>query len=350
MTRHIEKNLDFNLSSYLFDLPTELIADRPVAGRDGSKLMVYNAQTGEIAHTSFRNLGDYLPQNSTLVMNQSKVFPCRLFGQKSTGGKAEFFILSLMADAQNTYPVMIGSGGKKQVGDEFFFGDMKAQISEVTPDGTFRVKFDCEREAFLNFLNDKAQIPIPPYIRNGIADEKDREDYQTIYAKELGSVAAPTAGLHFTQDLFNKLESQGIKKAFVTLHVGMGTFQPVKTQNILEHKMHSESFAIDTENLQKIQQKNLIAVGTTSLRVLESCYENGTFVVPENGSTQIFLHPGKEVKSIQGLITNFHLPGSSLLMLVSSLIGRQKTLELYQLAIEHKYRFFSYGDAMLILR
>ena len=346
------KNLDLLTESYDYKLPEHLIALRPVADRSSCKLLVYKQTTDEIIHTEFSQIGDYLNPNQLLVLNESKVFPCRLLGMKPTGGRAELFILSLIP-TDDGYPVFIGSNGKKKLGDEFHFETLIAKISAIGEEGEFFVEFNMTDLELFDFLEIKAKIPIPPYIRNGVADEQDKKDYQTVYAKHVGSVAAPTAGLHFTDDLFESLNKQGIDKAFVTLHVGAGTFKPVSTEQILDHKMHSEKFTIAEKDLNKINSgKELIAVGTTSLRVLESCYENQRINFGENQfeSTDIFLYPGKEVKSIKGLITNFHLPKSTLLMLVSALLGREKTLALYEEAIEKGYRFFSYGDAMLILR
>lgn len=346
------KNLDLFTESYSYELDPSFIAERPMSKRDSSKLMVYNHQNGEIIHTQFKELADFLPQGSLLVKNQSKVFPCRLFGEKESGGKAELFLLSLIA-TDSLYPVMIRSNGRKNLGDKYKFNELEVEIKERALEGEFLVSLNLQEAEFLEFLDHNANVPIPPYIRAGIADEQDKQDYQTVFAKDLGSVAAPTAGLHFTEDVFKKLEAKGIENASVTLHVGAGTFKTVQADNITEHKMHAESFMIDAENLEKIKNNNKrVAVGTTSLRVLESSYNDGKFDCLPNKlhSTDIFLHPGKDVHSIVGLVTNFHLPKSSLLMLVSSLIGREKTLELYEIAKINNYRFFSYGDAMLILR
>lgn len=347
------KNKDLLTQSYDYELPAELIADRPMVQRSESKLLVYHVKSGEIIHTKFKDLPNFLDSNSLLVLNQSKVFPCRLVGKKPTGGKVELFLLSL-EDQDGLYPALIKSNGVKKIDDTYFLGDLVATNRGTNEDGNFLLSFNKEKNEFLDFLAMHGKIPIPPYIRGGESDEQDKKDYQTIYAKDLGSVAAPTAGLHFTNELFDSLRKKEIEKAFVTLHVGLGTFKPVSSEEILKHKMHGEFFEISKENLDKINSdKKLIAVGTTSLRVLESSYNNGKIEFsPEKGmkETEIFLYPGKEVHSIDGLITNFHLPKSTLLMLVSSLIGREKALELYQLAIEKKYRFFSYGDAMLILR
>ncbi len=343
-------NLDLQLSSYLFKLPEKLIADRPVKGRHHSKLLVYKAKSNQIIHSSYKDISQFLPENSTLVFNQSKVFPCRLIGKRPSGGKCEVFLLSLIKQ-NGLYPVLIKTSRKKSINDSFHFGELACVIKEIDPAGGFLVEFNCSDQELIKFIESFGKIPIPPYIRGGEADEKDKTDYQTTYASELGSVAAPTAGLHFTEELLDTIQKQGHQLAFVTLHVGAGTFLPVKTEKIDDHKMHSEFFKIDLQNSKKIQAaNNRIAVGTTSLRVLESSMDSNFTTSEGFNSTDIFIHPGKAVKSINGLITNFHLPGSSLIILVSSLIGREKTLELYKIAIENEYRFFSYGDGMLILR
>lgn len=343
---------DFELSSYHFELPKELIADRPVPDRHSSKLLVYKEETGEIIHSTYSEITKFLPPHSTLVFNRSKVFPCRLIGNKPSGGEAEVFVLSLLHE-NDIYPAMIRAAGKRKVGDEFIFGTLKAHIVELRG-GTFGVKFNLSHEDLIKTLEEIGKIPIPPYIRGGESDEEDKRTYQTVYAAETGSVAAPTAGLHFSEQLLSKIKNEGHEIATVTLHVGAGTFAPVKADNILDHKMHEEFFTIDQENLATIQKaKFRIAVGTTTLRTLESSWKNGNVQFDNPGSmnsTSIFLHPGKEVHSIDAMVTNFHLPESSLLMLVSALIGREKALEIYKIAIENRYRFFSYGDGMLILR
>lgn len=348
------QNPDLQLASYDFDLPAELIAERPIEGRHNSKLLVYYASENRVEHKHYYDLPDILSSEHMLVFNQSKVFPCRLIGQKESGGKCEVFILSLI-EQKGLFPALIKTRGKKNIGDKYKFDSLEVEIVDRNNDGSFLVRFNVTEKELLLELESNAQIPIPPYIRDGIADEKDIEDYQTVYANNVGSVAAPTAGLHFTDDLFKKFNEKSISKAFVTLHVGAGTFKPVVTENILEHVMHEEFFEIEDSELEKINKftKKLIAVGTTSLRVLESCSdEDGKITNPDDdlSSTDIFLYPGKNVNSIAGLITNFHLPKSTLLMLVSSIVGREKTLELYDIAIKNKYRFFSYGDGMLILR
>lgn len=343
--------MDQVLSSYDFHLPEERIATRPKQVRDQSKLLVYQVLSNQIHHSTFENIGQFLPMNSTFVLNQSKVFKARLLGKKATGGACEVFVLSLFP-TNKSYNVMIRAGGNKKIGDQFYFDDLVATLEKIEQDGTFWVSFNCEDLG--QALQTKGHLPIPPYIRNGLADAQDELNYQTVFGKDIGSVAAPTAGLHFTPDLLQSLEKSGHDFARVTLHVGAGTFMPVKSESITDHKMHAEFFSIDQENARKIKQNfnSLIPVGTTALRTIQSSVKNGEFVAPDSAefqSTEIFLYPGKEVFGIKGLVTNFHLPKSTLLMLVSSLIGREKTLELYELAIKENYRFFSYGDAMLII-
>ena len=333
------QNKDSLLSSYHYDLPEDLIAQRP--GK--SRLLVYDVKTDLITHDTFSNIKKYLPPDALLVFNRSKVFPSRLIGTKKSGGKAELFLLSLVPENE-LYPALIKTRSKKKLEDQFFFpNDLVATIKKINADGTFKVSFN--QSDLANYVHEYAKIPIPPYIRKGESDDLDKKNYQTVYAKEEGSVAAPTAGLHFNDELLSTIDH-----AFVTLHVGLGTFKPITTPLLQDHQMHTENYFIDRENLEKIKShKNIFAVGTTSLRVLES--SNKHEIIPDKiYQTNIFLRPGSEINSINGLITNFHLPESSLLVLVSTLIGREKTLEIYREAIKEHYRFFSYGDAMLILR
>jgi len=342
---------DLLTKSYHFELPEALIAQRPIdsENRAKSRLLIYKKSTGEVIHETFENVVKYLPANSCLVFNQTKVFSSRLLGHKRSGGKAEIFLLSPIPDSEGTFPCLIKTRSTKKLGMEFMLPeDLVATIVKINDDATFQVTFN--RKFTDDYLNTHGKIPIPPYIRNGESDEQDKKDYQTIFSKEVGSVAAPTAGLHFTPNVMESLKSHKIDQAYVTLHVGLGTFRPVTADHLKDHQMHFEKFKVDDINFKKINQyrPNLVAVGTTSLRVLESM-EKLSVTPDEYFSTNIFLHPGVEVKSISGLITNFHLPESTLLMLVSSLIGRIKALELYEIAIIERYRFFSYGDAMLIL-
>ncbi len=342
------KSMDLCLSSYDYDLPNELIAQRPVYPRDESRLLVYDQESDSIFHDQFKNLPNYLDPNDHLVFNDSKVFPCRLFAKKTSGGKVEVFFLE-KPNKEKPCEALVKASGKRKVGEKFLLeNDSTLEVTEVL-DG--KVKLQISPAAF-EIIQKEAMIPIPPYIRDGISDGKDIEDYQTIFANdnEEGSVAAPTAGLHFTDTLLSDLAENRIKRSFVTLNVGLGTFAPVKTEDLRHHKMHQESFGVRDYEWKKIKPDfgNLIAVGTTSLRVLETIDSPDNFQSNELFQTEIFLHPGVKVRSIKGLITNFHLPKSTLLMLVSALIGREKTLELYNIAVKESYRFFSYGDGMFI--
>lgn len=338
---------DLVLTDFDYELPKELIASFPVTPRDASRLLVYDRKDQSITHTHFYDLPKYLPKKSRLVFNESKVIPCRLSVTKKSGGKGELFILSL-TPKEGSYEALIKTSRKKKIGDLYLLPDgSKSVIKEATSEGTFFLEFE---RPLQSLLNEFGEVPIPPYIREGISDESDKINYQTIFAKEIGSVAAPTAGLHFTPELFEKLNSSGITQSFVTLHVGIGTFLPVKSHRIIEHKMHYEQFALTSMCKNELTSSYaegvpVIAVGTTSLRVLESTYRSDALT----GKTNIFLYPGKKIESISGLITNFHLPRSTLLMLVSALIGREETLRIYEIAVKERYRFFSYGDAMLIL-
>jgi S-adenosylmethionine:tRNA ribosyltransferase-isomerase len=365
---------DYSLDSYDYLLPPELIAERPSAVRDGSRLLVYHQKSGSIQHAKFSDLATLLPEQSLLVLNQSKVFPCRLRGTRVGGsGKVEVFILSLSLETRagkSGYRCLVKTNRTKKIGEKYLFqqGVTSTLVERLAGEneGEFLLAFENIPEtmgSFASFLAQIGSIPIPPYIRKGESDAADTTDYQTVYASESekGSVAAPTAGLHFTQELLQQLQSAPYHHqiASLSLHVGMGTFSPVKTQDIREHAMHREHFHLSQAERERIlvqyhRQAPVIAVGTTSLRVLESLRQDPQLLQNEWGSTKIFLYPGphdhQPIQSIQGLITNFHLPKSTLLMLVSAFIGREKALELYREAIQHRYRFFSYGDAMLILR
>jgi len=350
-------NKDLLKSSYHYELPEELIATRPAQNRDESKLLFFNQASGEYKDLSFRDIINLIPEGALLVANQSKVFPCRIFAKKSTGAKAEIFFLSVKPNHDNAYSCMIKSSSRKNIGDIFEYEGIQFTLSSKNTDGTFELTASGLVNSLEEFLYEKGSIPIPPYIRGGVSDEEDKIRYQTVFAKTTGSVAAPTAGLHFTEDVFKELKKRGVDQAFVTLHVGLGTFAPVKVDDLSDHSMHTENYFIDEDNTKIIQEayqigRPIIAVGTTTLRALESSFKQlsqGAFLANEMLETSIFLHPGKEVRSIQGLITNFHLPESTLLMLVSALIGREKVLDLYNHAVTKKYRFFSYGDANLIL-
>ena len=350
--------LDLHKSSYHYELPDELIANRPVQNRDESQLLYYHHQSQSHQDLVFNQIPGLIPEGALLVANRSKVFPCRLFLKKSTGAKAEIFFLSIFIDMNETYPCMIKSSSKKNINDIFLYNDLEIIIISKNKDGTFQVQVNnLGTKSLESFLYDQGSIPIPPYIRGGVSDDEDKVRYQTIFAKETGSVAAPTAGLHFTDKVFAQLRDRGVDQAFVTLHVGLGTFAPVKVDDLSNHEMHTENYFIDENNTKLIQDayqsgRPIIAVGTTTLRALESSFDElsaGEFTANEMLETKIFLHPGVNVRSITGLVTNFHLPESTLLMLVSALIGRKKVLELYGHAVAKSYRFFSYGDANLII-
>ena len=331
-------------------LPEELIAQTPIKQRDASRLMVLNKLTGEIEHKHFYDIIDYLNKGDTLVLNDTKVLPARLIGEK-VSTKAVIEVLLLKNIEGDTWETLVKPARRIHVGDVVSFGDglLKLTCTEVKDEG-IRV-FNASYEGIFYELLDKlGTMPLPPYIHEKLED-KDR--YQTVYAKEVGSAAAPTAGLHFTEELLNKIKEKGINIVYLTLHVGLGTFRPVKEEKIEDHKMHSEFYSLSKEvanilNKTRENGKRIIAVGTTSTRTLETIYQKfGTFK-EDSGFTDIFIYPGKEVKSIDGLITNFHLPKSTLIMLVSAIAGRDNILNAYNIAVKEKYRFFSFGDAMFI--
>ena len=339
-----------NVSDFYYDLPEELIAQTPIEKRDESRLMVLNRANQTIEHKTFKDIIDYLEPGDCLVRNNTKVIPARLYGKKATGAKIEFLLLNRIEG--DIWECIVRPGHKLKPGTEVEFGDgiLKAKVLDVMEGGTRKVEF--KYEGIFNEILDKIGLmPLPPYIHESL---KDNDRYQTVYAKYEGSAAAPTAGLHFTPELFEKIKAKGIDVANVTLHVGIGTFRPVKVENVEEHHMHSEHFYIKQEDCDKINKakkngKRVIAVGTTSCRVLETIAnpENGT-VEPIEGDTQIFIYPGYTFKCIDGLITNFHLPQSTLLMLVSALAGKEYIMKAYNEAVQEKYKFFSFGDAMFI--
>lgn len=333
-------------SDFYYDLPEELIAQTPAEPRDSSRLMKVDRVSGEITHDRFYNICKYLKKGDLLVMNDSRVFPARIFGQKrDTGVPCEFLLLKRRGLDEWETMVRPGRRLKPGVAVEFHEG-LSAEILETLDGGNRLVRFSYDGE-FFDILDRIGQMPLPPYITEKL---KDKDRYNTIYCRETGSAAAPTAGLHFTEKEFAECREKGIDTAFVTLHVGLGTFRPVKEDNILDHKMHTEHYSIPRETAEKIRlckQRGgrVIAVGTTSCRTLESAAQSGKAV----DDTSIFIYPGYEFKCIDGLITNFHLPESTLIMLVSAFLGREKTLAAYRTAIEEKYRFFSFGDAMMII-
>jgi S-adenosylmethionine:tRNA ribosyltransferase-isomerase len=357
VTKPLVNENQYKLSQFTFELPPSLIAQRPVEVRDQSRLLVYYEQEDRVEHHQFKDLLELLQPPQKLVLNQSKVIPCRLQVNKPTGAKAEVFILSFDSK-QGLYPCFIKANGKKKIGDQFLLKGASFTIKKREQEIFFLSFKHPDELNLIDFAQDMASIPIPPYIREGVADERDQSDYQTVYAQSAGSVAAPTAGLHFTQALLEQLGNRGIDQIGLTLHVGAGTFRPIQTENILEHQMHAEAVEIKKQSLAQLQvaQDHLIAVGTTALRSLEHLYQDGSGLGLNRPlkdllyQTDLFLYPGKPVFSIAGLITNFHLPESSLFVLICSLVGTDKARQLYQLAIENHYRFYSYGDAMLILR
>ena len=338
-------------SDFYYDLPEELIAQTPVEPRNASRLMCVDRQSGDITHDHFYNLCKHLKKGDLLVMNDSRVLPARLYGEKEgTGSFIEFLLLEQKGD--KLWEILVRPGNKAKPGTRFSFGNgrLKAEILETVEGGNRIAKFECEGN-FFTALEDIGQMPLPPYITKKL---EDKERYQTVYSHELGSAAAPTAGLHFTNEMLDDLRARGINTAFVTLHVGLGTFRPVKEDEVLKHKMHSEHYHLPKETAELIKKTKaeggrVIAVGTTSCRTLESV---GTFfedMDEHEGYTDIFIYPGYKFKVIDGLITNFHLPESTLIMLVSAFMGYDNTMNAYKTAVEDKYRFFSFGDAMLIL-
>lgn len=348
-----------NINDFDYNLPEELIAQEPSEKRDCSRLMVVHRDTGETEHRHFFDITEYLKPGDCLVMNDSKVLPARLFGtKKNTGAKVEFLLTKRIKG--DVWETMVKPGKRLKPGDEVVFSEsprFAARILEFGEGGTRITEFSYDG-VFMERLDELGTMPLPPYIeRPGRSDDKER--YQTVYCREEGSVAAPTAGLHFTEELLRKIEKKGVETARVTLHVGIGTFRPVKCENIEDHKMHFEEYHVDSEaadtvNRAKREGRRVIAVGTTSTRTLESAAyfseEHGCWQIREGAdSTGIFIYPGYEFRMVDGLITNFHLPKSTLLMLISALYDRESILRVYEEAIRERYRFFSYGDAMFII-
>ena len=337
-------------SDFWYDLPEDLIAQTPLEKRDSSRLLVLDRDSGAVNHKHFYDIIDYLQPGDCLVMNDSRVLPARLLGHRPSGGAVEVLLLRDLGGKK--WECLCKPGRKMQVGNEVIFGngELTAEVTEVEDDGNRVVEFRYEG-IFLEVLERLGKMPLPPYIK---AELQDQERYQTVYSREVGSAAAPTAGLHFTNELLKKIREKGIKTAFVTLHVGLGTFRPVKAEEISEHHMHSELCMIGEEtakilNETKAAGGRIICVGTTSCRTLESLVnEDGSFE-PKSKWTEIFIYPGYQFKAMQGLITNFHLPESTLVMLVSAFAGRENVLTAYKEAVEERYRFFSFGDAMLIV-
>lgn len=338
-------------SDFYYDLPEELIAQTPAEPRNSSGMMLVDRFSGEVSHKRFYNLCECLKKGDLLVMNDSRVIPARLYGEKIGNGTfIEFLLLEQKGD--KLWEIICRPGKKAKVGTRFSFGGGRliAEVVEVKSDGNRIVKFECDGN-FFTALDDVGQMPLPPYIT---AKLEDKERYQTVYSKELGSAAAPTAGLHFTPEMIDELHRMGVRTAFVTLHVGLGTFRPVKEDNVLDHKMHSEHYYLPQETADLINETKanggrVIAVGTTSCRTLESVATFYNEIAEHDGYTDIFIYPGYEFKCIDGLITNFHLPESTLIMLVSAFMGYENTMNAYKIAVEERYRFFSFGDCMCIL-
>ncbi|MBR3643028.1 MAG: tRNA preQ1(34) S-adenosylmethionine ribosyltransferase-isomerase QueA [Parasporobacterium sp.] len=345
-----------NLHDFYYDLPKELIAQDPLEERSSSRLLVVDRKTGETKHDIFRNITDYLKPGDCMVINDTKVIPARLLGtRQDTGAAVEILLLTRKSDTD--WECIVKPGKKCRVGHKFYFGKMEpdvtpllsGEIVEVLEDGNRIIRFSFDG-IFEEILDQLGQMPLPPYITHQL---KDKNRYQTVYAKHEGSAAAPTAGLHFTQELLRQIEAEGVRIARVTLHVGLGTFRPVKEENILDHKMHSEYYIITPEAAETINQTKKeggrsICVGTTSTRTLESAASEDGFVKESSGWTDIFIYPGYRFKITDCLITNFHLPESTLVMLVSAFSSREIILNAYQEAIKERYRFFSFGDAMLL--
>lgn len=337
-------------SDFYYDLPKDLIAQTPVEPRDSSRLLTLGRYSGKIGHKHFYDILDYLNNGDCLIVNDSRVLPARIYGtKKETGANVEFLLLKQIEN--NVWECLAGPGKKAKPNTEFVFGEgiMEGKVLEVSENGNRIVEFT-SKENFFSALDKVGQMPLPPYITEKL---EDKERYQTVYSRELGSAAAPTAGLHFTDELLEKIKAKGVKIGYVTLHVGLGTFRPVKVDDVTNHKMHSEHYEVPEETAKLIEntKKNggrVIAVGTTSCRTLEAVATQHGKVIPCDGFTNIFIYPGYEFKVLDGLITNFHLPESTLIMLVSAFAGFENVMNAYKIAVEEKYRFFSFGDAMII--
>lgn len=338
-------------SDFYYDLPEELIAQDPLEDRTASKLLVLDRQTGAVEHKIFSDVIDYLNEGDCLVINNTRVIPARLIGEKEgTGGKVE--VLLLKRRANDVWETLVKPGKKLKPGAKITFGDgrLRAEVLEVVEEGNRLVKFYYEG-IFEEILDSLGEMPLPPYITHKL---EDKEMYQTVYAKFDGSAAAPTAGLHFTKELLNKIEEKGIKLASITLHVGLGTFRPVKVDDVNNHHMHTEWYEVNAEAAEIINETKrnggrVICVGTTSCRTIESVADENGYMKAKTGETDIFIYPGYKFKVMDGLITNFHLPESTLVMLVSAFAGKENVLSAYETAVKERYRFFSFGDAMLII-
>ena len=337
-------------SDFYYDLPEELIAQTPIEPRDHSRLLVYHKDTDTVEHRHFYDVIQYLKPGDVLVVNNTKVIPARLFGTKR-GTQREVEFLLLKQQSRDTWEIIMRPGKKLRPGDWVDFSDkLSAQILEKQEDGVTKIRFSFEG-LFETILDELGQMPLPPYITEKL---QDKNRYQTVYAKERGSAAAPTAGLHFTPELLEKSREKGVILCEILLHVGLGTFRPVKVDDVANHKMHSEYYSISKDaaeqiNAAKREGRRVIAVGTTTVRTLESAADEKGMVREQSGNTEIFIYPGYQMKCIDALITNFHLPESTLIMLVAAMVGRERILEIYRQAVQERYRFFSFGDSMLII-
>lgn len=344
-------NAELKKSDFYFDLPQELIAQDPLADRSASRLLHLDKRTGETDHHTFKEVPDFLRPGDCLVLNNTKVIPARLLGEREgTGGHVE--VLLLARKDKDVWETLVKPGKKCKPGSRLVFGDglLKAEVLETVEEGNRLIRFMYEG-IWEEVLDRLGEMPLPPYVTHKL---QDKNRYQTVYAKHEGSAAAPTAGLHFTKELLAQIEAKGVKVVYVTLHVGLGTFRPVKEENVLDHHMHSEWYQVSPEAAKTINDTRreggrIICVGTTSCRTVESASDENGVVQAGNGDTQIFIYPGYRFQVLDGLITNFHLPESTLVMLVSALAGREHVLAAYEEAIQEKYRFFSFGDAMIIL-
>lgn len=337
-------------SDFYYELPEELIAQTPLEKRDNSRLLLLNKETGEISHSRFYNILDYLDPGDLLVMNNSRVIPARIFGARTdTGANVEFLLLKQIEN--NKWETLVKPGKKAKIGTTFNFSDiMQGTVVDIGKEGIRVIRFDTNDNIY-NALDKIGQMPLPPYIKEHL---EDKERYQTVYSKPLGSAAAPTAGLHFTEELLEKIKAKGVNTAYVTLHVGLGTFRPVKEDEITDHIMHSEHYYLSQETVNLVNETKarggrVIAVGTTTTRTLESVARDKGKLVACDGWTDIFIYPPYKFKVLDGLITNFHLPESTLVMLVSAFAGYDNTMNAYNEAVKEKYRFFSFGDSMLII-
>ena len=339
-------------SDFYYDLPQELIAQTPIEPRDQSRLMVVDKNTGEVTHKIFKDLIDYLNPSDCLILNDTRVIPARIYGvKKETGAVVEFLLLK--QSENNVWECLCKPGKRAKIGTEFVFGEglVECEVVDITDDGNRKIQFKCDSKEIYTILDKIGKMPLPPYITEEL---KNGERYQTVYSRELGSAAAPTAGLHFTNELLERTEQKGIKIGYVTLHVGLGTFRPVKVDDVTKHKMHTEHYHIskqtaDLINETKANGGRVISVGTTSTRTLESVATKNGCICEDEDDTSIFIYPGYEFKCIDGLVTNFHLPESTLIMLISAFAGYDNVMNAYKIAVDERYRFFSFGDACLFI-